>query len=244
MSIYTIGDIHGRADLLQLALSSILKRSTQDDKVILLGDIIDGGDDTKECVNLILKIKQQRDVIVIKGNHEEWMLQTKEDYSSHSWIISMEGLRTIKSYSAKVENELRQELRKYGMDIINDHKPISYDKFFSILPKEHLELFSSLKDYHIENDYVFVHAGISIDEEDINKMDPKKLRWGFEGFPEHYTGKRKVIYGHYSRKAKRVNDKIIPYVRNNTICIDTSGFGILSYFITPNNKMIQIGKPI
>ena len=80
MSIYAIGDIHGRADILRSALKSIINRSTNKDKIVFLGDIIDGGMHSKECLDLIIEIKKEREVIAIKGNHEEWMLETKNDY--------------------------------------------------------------------------------------------------------------------------------------------------------------------
>jgi serine/threonine protein phosphatase 1 len=183
-------------------------------------------------------------VIAIKGNHEEWMLQTMNDYSKHSWIITMEGLSTIRSYSVIAENELRKEMMKHGNEIILDRRPMSYDKFFDSIPDEHLFFLTNMRDFHEEDDYVYVHAGISVHEEDMNKMDPRKMRWGFEGFPEEYKGNRKIVYGHFSRMAILKNNKVVPYIKNKTICIDTGKLNVLSVFISPSDKIVQIGRPI
>ncbi len=99
MKIYAIGDIHGNYDLLKKLFMKITEEIQPEDKVVLLGDIIDGGAKTKECIDLILEKSDDYNIIALKGNHEEWMLNTLRDHSKHSWIISMEGLYTIKSYS-------------------------------------------------------------------------------------------------------------------------------------------------
>ncbi|MBL8965756.1 MAG: metallophosphoesterase [Spirochaetaceae bacterium] len=67
------------------------------DKIVPLGDLIVGGEKSKECVDLILEARNDIETIAIMGNHEEWMLQTKNDCAKHSWILSMEGLKTIRS---------------------------------------------------------------------------------------------------------------------------------------------------
>jgi len=56
MKTFVMGDIHGSL----LALKQCLQRSKfnyQKDKLIVLGDIIDGHDDAFECVEELLKIR-------------------------------------------------------------------------------------------------------------------------------------------------------------------------------------------
>ncbi len=240
MSIFAIGDIHGCFDLLDKGFEVIKNRASLNDKIVLLGDIIDSGSDTKKCIDLILEMSQKYEVIAVKGNHEEWMLQTKDDYTSHSWIISMDGLKTIKSYSESVEEELKSELKANGIAIVNDHVPISYDKFFKVLPKAHLDFIENMRDYYIEGNYIFVHAGISTEYKDLDKMDRHNMRWGFEGFPEKYHGNKIVVYGHWSNKAVINGNQVITYQSNNTICIDTQKHNVLTIFIAPENKIVQI----
>ena len=66
MSRFTVGDIHGRYE----ALIEVLKASKfnyLEDKLILLGDICDGGYNTYEVVEELLKIKN---LVFCLGNHD------------------------------------------------------------------------------------------------------------------------------------------------------------------------------
>lgn len=67
---FAIGDIHGRYN----ALLEVLKKSKfnyQEDELIVLGDVSDGGYNTYEVIEELLKIKN---LIFIMGNHDEWFL--------------------------------------------------------------------------------------------------------------------------------------------------------------------------
>jgi serine/threonine protein phosphatase 1 len=68
MRRFVMGDIHGD----YIALVQCLERSGSDyynDQLIQLGDISDGLKDVYECVDELLKIKN---LVSIKGNHDEW----------------------------------------------------------------------------------------------------------------------------------------------------------------------------
>ncbi len=70
MKRYVIGDIHGRYK----ALKEVLKKSNfnyDTDKLIVLGDVVDGGVNTYEVVEELLKIKN---LIYILGNHDVFLL--------------------------------------------------------------------------------------------------------------------------------------------------------------------------
>lgn len=65
-----IGDIHGRFH----ALVEVLELSNFDfdsDKLIILGDVVDGGYYTKACIELLRNIKNR---VLICGNHDVWAL--------------------------------------------------------------------------------------------------------------------------------------------------------------------------
>ena len=67
MNTFVIGDIHGRIE----ALQEVLLSSTFDydkDKLIILGDIVDGGANSKDCVDELLKIKN---TVFVLGNHDQ-----------------------------------------------------------------------------------------------------------------------------------------------------------------------------
>lgn len=69
MRIFAIGDIHGGYK----ALLQCLERSDfnyEQDRLIVLGDIVDGWPETPECIEELLKV---RHLIVVMGNHDQWV---------------------------------------------------------------------------------------------------------------------------------------------------------------------------
>jgi serine/threonine protein phosphatase 1 len=68
MSTYVIGDLHGQFQSLKQCLVKCNFDYNQD-TLIQLGDVVDGGEEAFECVEELLKIKK---LIAIKGNHDDW----------------------------------------------------------------------------------------------------------------------------------------------------------------------------
>lgn len=91
-----VGDIHGRIE----ALREVLTKSNfnyEEDQLIILGDIVDGGYNTYEVIEELLKIKN---TIYIIGNHDEWFMNhIRSGWSEDIWL-SQGGRNTIKSYEA------------------------------------------------------------------------------------------------------------------------------------------------
>ena len=66
--VYCISDIHGEIDKFHAMLELI--RFSETDTLYVLGDVIDrypGG------VDILLEIMQSKNIIMIKGNHEQMM---------------------------------------------------------------------------------------------------------------------------------------------------------------------------
>lgn len=128
---FVIGDIHGRIE----ALKEVLRKSKfnyKEDELIILGDVVDGGVNTYEVVEELLKIKNRTFII---GNHDEWFMNhIRTGWSSELWL-SQGGRATIDSYSKN--NKLK-------------------------LPKTHHDFFNSGIYYLESADGVFVHGGFNI----------------------------------------------------------------------------------
>lgn len=62
-----IGDIHTEAELLATALA----RASSVDKVLSVGDIVDGPHDPLACIRLL----REHDADVVRGNHERWVIE-------------------------------------------------------------------------------------------------------------------------------------------------------------------------
>lgn len=94
MRCFVIGDIHGRIEALKECLM-LSKFDYNNDKLILLGDIVDGGYNTYEVVEELLKIKH---IIFVLGNHDIWFMDyMKSGWSEDIWL-SQGGRNTIESY--------------------------------------------------------------------------------------------------------------------------------------------------
>lgn len=171
--VYAIGDIHGRADLLEAMIDKIAKdeaiRPAAETTIVFLGDLIDRGPDSARVVDLVIALARTCKVRAILGNHEEMLLASLESDQTLRRFLEHGGKATILSYFADREaynrlsiSELRQDLR-------------------AIIPQDHLAFFKNLEDVVCMGQYVFVHAGIRPGVK-LCEQDPHDLRWIREGF--------------------------------------------------------------
>ena len=127
-----LGDIHGGLR----ALEQVLERAkvTSSDKLIFLGDFVDGWNDTPKVIDFLINLSQTNDCIFIKGNHEEMvLLWLSEGHDNEEWRMHG-GQSTVDVYE-KVSEEIKQK---------------------------HIEFLSQLNDYHLdEKNRLFVHAGFT-----------------------------------------------------------------------------------
>src|SRR5690554_5006405 len=83
--LYAIGDVHGRADLLERLLSRIgedaaLAPAGTRRVLVYLGDYVDRGLQSREVIDLVLNgTPPGFETICLKGNHEDCMLRFLED---------------------------------------------------------------------------------------------------------------------------------------------------------------------
>ncbi len=75
--LFAIGDVHGCLHELKNLVEQKLKLRT-DDKLVLLGDYIDRGPDSKGVIDYIMTLQKKGfDVVPLKGNHELMLLVVK-----------------------------------------------------------------------------------------------------------------------------------------------------------------------
>ncbi len=76
--IFAIGDIHGRFDLLKEISEEIIFRAQKGDTIVVLGDYIDRGPQSKEVIEALMDAKDyfnNQKVVILKGNHEDLAIQ-------------------------------------------------------------------------------------------------------------------------------------------------------------------------
>ena len=147
MKRFTVGDIHGG----YIPLLQCLERAGFDhnnDQLICLGDIADGWPFVYEVMELLMSIPN---CVVIKGNHDEWLLDWLRDYSKMPQIwIEQGGRNSLKSYNGKPEADL----------------------------KRHKDYVESWPYYFLsDTDQVFLHGGIWPRESLITEMDKDVIVW-------------------------------------------------------------------
>jgi serine/threonine protein phosphatase 1 len=133
---FIIGDIHGCAATLRRLVDGTL-RPFLDDRIYLLGDLIDRGPDSKGVLDFIFELRERGlSVSSVRGNHEEMCLQAADDlYRLELWIANG-GLATLKSFQADCPGDI---------------------------PRLYRELLRALPLYIQLDDFIIVHAGLNFD---------------------------------------------------------------------------------
>jgi serine/threonine protein phosphatase 1 len=143
MSRYIVGDIHGCRAELSCLLSHLPLRSR--DSLLFLGDYIDRGPDSAGVVSDLLAIERGKpcELIFLKGNHEDMLLSYLGLGGRYGEVFLYNGGRaTAASYGLTSPSPRPQEL-------------------LSAIPPEHVTFYKSLKNYHIVDEFLCVHAGIN-----------------------------------------------------------------------------------
>lgn len=72
MKYYVVSDIHGFYGILKAALAEAgFFRDSEPHKLLVLGDLFDGGKEAAELQRFILDRMNRDEVILVKGNHED-----------------------------------------------------------------------------------------------------------------------------------------------------------------------------
>jgi serine/threonine protein phosphatase 1 len=127
-----IGDIHGGLQ----ALVQLLERVevTENDRIIFLGDYVDGWSESAQVVDFLIALSQRQDCIFIRGNHDVWC---------HEWLMNgvINDIWFLHGGKSTIE---------------------SYQNNDQLSKEKHLEFFDNMNDYFVdEGNNLFIHAGFS-----------------------------------------------------------------------------------
>jgi serine/threonine protein phosphatase 1 len=219
--VYAVGDVHGRADLLEKMHAAILKDSldvpTERKLVVYLGDYVDRGPSSKKVVDILLERPLTGfERVHLMGNHEAFLIEFLNDLEAGPGWFFNGGLATLSSYGVK----------------IGKHDELSYDvlqrvqeEFRGKMPESHRDFYKNLEFSRTEGDFFFVHAGIRPGVALDNQTDEDMLwiREEFLGSEEDYG--KVIVHGHTITWE--------PEVRPNRIGIDTGAFasGVLTALV-------------
>ncbi len=196
MRTFVISDIHGNNELFREALNEVGFK--KEDKLVLLGDLIDRGIDSKGVLDSVIQLQENGyNVVCLMGNHEQMLLDAplSKDHLNH-WLLNG-GDQTLNSFR------------------INSLKKI---------PPMYLNLINTFKYFEENENFIFVHAALNMKIADP-LMDVDTILW--ERNPAKYLsldwlGNRKLIHGHTPTSQV----EILKAIENNEkiICIDNGSF--------------------
>ncbi len=210
LRVYAIGDVHGRFDLLQPMLRLIERdselRGPAEIHVILLGDLIDRGPQSREVIDFFLNDAPDfAQFHFIMGNHEEMLLRLihAPDELSLQHFLRFGGRETFESYGAP-----------QGAIDASERYPL--ETLPSYVPEAHRAFLRAMHDGLQFGDYFFTHAGIrpGVPLEQQDRQDLRWIRGGFLDSQEDHGVI--VVHGHTVREDVEV--------RRNRIGIDTGAY--------------------
>lgn len=202
---YVIGDVHGRADLLEAVIAfareDAAKRGRAP-KFTFLGDIVDRGPESRRALDIVCRVLDESDDnVLMLGNHDEWCLTAIE----RGWFNDLPawlhhgGEKTILSYLQDDFEVWRKEVsERFG---------------------DHVEALRKASIVIEDDAFVYAHAGIDPLRPISEVLDQTTFYWIRSGFLDH-VGKlpKPVIHGHTICKSG------IPEVTENRISIDTGAY--------------------
>ena len=131
---YVIPDLHGRFDLLCVGLDRISAYAAAEaGSVVLLGDYVDKGPQSKQVIDRLLKgVGDGWKLVALKGNHD---------------AIMVEALRDPARMDAWMEKSGDKALKSYGGDP-------------AAVPEAHITWLDQLPLMHRDRHRLYVHAGV------------------------------------------------------------------------------------
>ncbi len=207
--VYAIGDIHGRADLLDRMIEAIARdlaqRPTQGALTVTVGDYVDRGPDSRGVIERLTRNPFPTPFVALRGNHEAIFEEFLRDPSIGDYWRGLGGLETLHSYGIDVAPLLRRKGYEEAAAALR-----------AALPQSHVTFLASLRLTHAVGRYFFCHAGVRPGVP-LARQREQDLLWIRDEFLDSRADFGKVVvHGHTPRET--------PELRSNRINVDTGAF--------------------
>lgn len=206
--VYAVGDLHGEAALFESLLAQILSdtigRGPARTTLVLLGDIIDRGDDAASLLLTLMRISNAR-VVILKGNHEAAFVDCYDgDQDAMRFWLEFGGRSTLAGFGVP-QHEIDDGDAATLIEALHSRAKPEVRDWIDDLP-----LFWSL------GDYFFCHAGVRPGVP-LELQDEGDLMWIREPFLSSTIDHGKVIvHGHTIEEGG-------PQLGSNRAGLDTGG---------------------
>lgn len=199
-----VGDVHGRADLMERLLDGLAAGPHADVPVVFVGDYVDRGEHSAE---VLWSLQARTDLICLRGNHEEMLLNFLEDPAGQGprWL-RYGGLQTMASFGAPmVAQTAPEEAWIAARDVLAEAMGAELIDWLYALPLRWQS-----------GNVAVVHAGAD-PLQPLDAQDNRSLVWGH---PKFETEDRRdgvwVVHGH------TIVDNAI--AENGRISVDTGAY--------------------
>jgi serine/threonine protein phosphatase 1 len=234
--VYAVGDIHGCYGLLKELLAAIAQDSEGRARgrrpiLVFIGDYVDRGPDSDKVIEAMVWLKGRPDLEVhlLKGNHEQALLDFLEAPETAPGWLTYGGQETLSAY---------------GVDPPEPHDDSARfvrarDALLARMPASHLRLLERLELMAAVGDYLFVHAGIRPGAPIAAQAEHDLLwiRGDFLGCPGPFE--KVVVHGHTWLDER-------PQLLEHRIGLDTGAFmtGVLTAVRLDGTErvVLQAGK--
>lgn len=187
LTVYAVGDIHGRDDLLHTLLEQIEAREEPPEtrRYIFLGDYVDRGPDSRAVIHRLIALSRERSAVFLKGNHEAALLGFLDDARWGPQWAQFGGAETLQSYG--VSAPLRDE-----PDVWEETQA----QFREAFPDAHRRFCEALTLSEALGGYFFAHAGVRPGAP-LNEQAEDDLLWIRNDFLDDDRSLEKVVvHGH------------------------------------------------
>ena len=190
MRTLAIGDIHGFSGALETLLGML---NPDEDRLVLLGDYIDRGPDSRGVLERLIELSQNPNHIFLRGNHDNWMLRARTE---KDWLLSwlgagVGGKETLRSYGAA----------SFGQTMLE------------LVPASHWQFLEQTRLWFEDDFHVYVHASLGWQAPEDTGEQTLLWRSCHSILPQQ-NGKR-VVCGHTSQASG------LPLDLGHAVCIDT-----------------------
>jgi serine/threonine protein phosphatase 1 len=175
--VIAVGDVHGCS----LALASVLRavRPSQNDTLVLLGDAIDLGLDSRGVLEILIDLEGRCRLISLLGNHEEMMLSACHSRRALEFWLNCGGVATLDSYG-------------FGARLAD-------------VPKRHWRFLERCRPFFETDTHLFVHANY-LPDLPLKEQPGEVLRWrSLDDFvPGPHVSGKVVVVGHTPQSSGEV----------------------------------------
>lgn len=176
-----VGDIHGCAKTFKKLIEEKI-RPGREDELILVGDYINKGPDSKGVLDFLMELKKRvGGLIALRGNHEQILLDGLKYRWEEIAFRNKGGIETLKSFGVRDLHEI---------------------------PEKYISFIAATSYFYETGDFLIVHAGLNFDLEDPFRDDYSMLNIRQMKVEPAKIGNKILIHGHTPLPWKTIEAKI------------------------------------